>query len=244
MMNTVVERSKKLEEKLTPMCWAELRIDNPVQDINKIINEKGDWPDANSTWVKLNKHYEAWLMTSSPGILWVSGGPGKGKTEVSSFLAESLSRMTREKKHGRFIYFFCNDGNDKQNSALTILRSLILQLLAEEPGLLHWVLPAYDTRVEYTLRNVRFLWLVFEQMVLCLAGVTYCMVGRLNECIPGSQRFLVNMLKETEHFKRTSGTLKLILTGTETNALKDLSEHMFTNNPSCLQRLNLDSPNE
>ena len=244
MMRAMVERSNPEEGRLATRCLEELRIDNPVQDINKISNAKEDWPDANSTWVKLNKHYESWLMTSSPGILWVSGGPGKEKTGVSSFLAKSSSGMTWEEKHGRFIYFLCDDENDKQHSALAILRSLVLQLLEQEPKLIQHVLPASDCPVESQLRNVRFLWLLFEKMILALGGVTYCMVGSLNECSPASQRCLVNLLKETELFERRKGILKFIITSTETNDLKDLSEHMLTYNPSCFQRLNLDSPDE
>ena len=239
-----MERSKQEEGRLATRCLEELRIDNPVQDINKIINEKGDWPDANSTWVKLNKHYEPWLLTSSPGILWVSGGSGKGKTEVSSFLAESLLRKTTEEKHRSFIYFFCNDGNNKQHNALAILRSLVLQLLEQEPKVIQFVLPASECPLENQLRNVRFLWLLFEKTILALRGVTYCMVGGLNECSPWSQRCLVNILKATELFERRKGILKFIITGTETNDLKDLSEHLLTYNPSCFQRLNLDSPDE
>ena len=179
-------------------------------------------------------------MTASPGILWVSGGSEKGKTEVSSFLVESLFRKTMEEKHGWFIYFFCNDGNDEQPSALAILRSLVLQLLEQEPKLILHVLPASECPVENQLRNVRSLWLLFEKTILALRGVTYCMVASLNECSPRSQKCLVNILKETELFERRKGILKFIITGTETNDLTDLSEHMLTYNPSCLQRPNLD----
>ena len=79
-------------------------------------------------------------------------------------------------------------------------------------------------------------------MIRLLGGEIYCMIGRLNECSPESQRFLVKMLKETTLFKQSgqNGILKLIITSTETKDLKDLSEHKFSDNPSCLQRLNLD----
>ena len=240
------EPSQQEKRELTTRCFEELRTDNSLQDINNIINENQDRLDTNFSWVMLNKHYKAWWMTSSPGILWVSGGPGKGKTQIASILAEFHSGIPREDKNKTFIYFICNYRKDNQHSALAILRSLILQLLEQRPVLIPCVVRLSDAPGENRLRNLNMLWYIFQEMIKLLGGEIYCMITRLNECSPESQRFLVNMLKETTLFKqsRQKGILKLIITSTETKDLKDLSEHKFSDNPSCLQRLNLDSPDE
>ena len=228
---------------LARWCLQGLRTGSPHQDINDIINEKGERPDADCTWVMLTKSWGNWWLTYNPAILWVSGGPGQGKTRVTSFLAEFMSRITTGTRSRTFIYFFCNYRNDNQHSALAILRSLVLQLLEQRPVLWQHILPEFHNAGEKLLRNEYALWHIFETMISNHGGNIYCMVGRLNECSPASQRLLVNMLKDTTLFQRNprGGILKLIITSTETKDLKDLSEHQFSNNRSCFQRLNLNS---
>lgn len=240
------EQSQPEMSELARRCLQGLGTGSHHQDINDIINEKGDRPDADCTWVMLTKSWGEWWLTYNPSILWVSGGPGQGKTRVTSFLAEFISRITTGAKNRTFIYFSCNYRNNNQHSALAILRSLVLQLLKQRPVLFQHILPKFDSAGEKLLGNEYALWHIFETMISSHGGDIYCMVSRLNECSPASQRLLVKMLKDTALFERNpkGGILKLIITSTETKDLKDLSEHQFLNNRSCLQRLDLNSPDK
>ena len=81
-------------------------------------------------------------------------------------------------------------------------------------------------------------------MILSLECKTYCIIDWLDECDPESLRFLVARLKSTALVKTnpTGGIFKLIIVGRETYDLRELSYHEFPNNPSCFQRLDLNSP--
>jgi hypothetical protein len=65
------------------------RLTDPREDRKSLIDTKGERVSGTCKWIKSNATYLSWLRSRSQ-LLWLSGGPGKGKTMLSIFLAEEL----------------------------------------------------------------------------------------------------------------------------------------------------------
>ncbi|KIW29891.1 uncharacterized protein PV07_05677 [Cladophialophora immunda] len=94
--------------------------------------ETGLWfleSDDFSTWIK------------SPGLLWLHGIPGCGKTVLCSTIIEAVNEVCSYGTAGKLAYFYFNFQdfqNDSQKGDLfmsDLLRSLLRQLCANEPTL-------------------------------------------------------------------------------------------------------------
>ena len=161
-----------------------LFLTNPKDDRQQLIQAKGSRVDGTCEWVKSNKLYQSWLHSHSQ-LLWLSGGPGKGKTMLSIFLAEELERTAKQSQNVLFLQYFCDNKDEKRNTAVTVLRGLIFQLLQSRPELFVHILPSFQIQKEslFTGSSFQTLWRVFESMVCDpILGTTYCILDGLDEC--------------------------------------------------------------
>jgi hypothetical protein len=74
----------------------------------------------------------------------LSGGPGKGKTMLSIFLAEELERTAKDSQDVSFLQYFCDNKDEKRNTAVAIIRGMIFQLLQLRPKLIDYILPSFE----------------------------------------------------------------------------------------------------
>lgn len=231
------EREMKL--RLRSRWSQELRLSNVTNHRQHIKEMKGEAVTGSCVWILSDESYQAWSEGSDSKLLWLSGGPGKGKTVISIFLTEELDKLAEGDENKAFIYFFCDNRNENQKSASAILRSLIWQLLIQRSDqLFQYILPKFQVAHEKLLVDRIALWGIFEEMILSLNKCqTYCVVDGLDECDPESLSFLVTMLEATPLLKESpsGGTLKLIVTSRDTDELRRLSCRGFP-------RVNLDSP--
>jgi hypothetical protein len=148
------------------------------------MQTKGPIVDGTCKWIKTNALYDLWLRSHSQ-LLWLSGGPGKGKTMLSIFLAEELERTAKLSQNTLFLQYFCDNKDEKRNTALTIIRGLIFQLLRLRPKLFDHILPSFKIQKESLFTNSSFetLWRIFVSMIRDpLFGSTYCILDGLDEC--------------------------------------------------------------
>ena len=103
-------------------CLAALFLTDPRDDREQLIQAKGSRVDGTCEWIKSNELYNSWLHSHSQ-LLWISGGPGKGKTMLSIFLAEELERSA--KQNVLFLQYFCDNKDEKRKTAVTVVRGLI-----------------------------------------------------------------------------------------------------------------------
>jgi hypothetical protein len=124
--------------------------------------------------------------------LWISGGPGKGKTILSIFLTEELER---ECSQDTTIFYFCVSGNKDRNNAAAVLRGLAYQLLKKHPGLFKYVSSYFETskQTEIALSSPEFLWTMFVALLQSPElGTVFCVLDGLDECDDESIKKLVN----------------------------------------------------
>lgn len=104
-------------------------------------------------WIKNNATYRAWLTCggnddcenyNNSRLLWISGGPGKGKMMLSIFLTEELEKHIAHTKDSGLLFFFCSAQDEKRNTAVAVLRGLLHQIIVKRPQLIKHALPYFE----------------------------------------------------------------------------------------------------
>ncbi|KID65988.1 NACHT and Ankyrin domain protein, partial [Metarhizium hybridum] len=173
-------------------CRAALSLREPVVDLETLKSKKGQRTKGTCKWIKDNEKYQSWLGGDSQ-FLWISGGPGKGKTMLSIFLTEELERHTQETKDAELLFYFCDHQDENSNSAVAVLRSLVCQLLTKRPHLMKSILKYFesDQKTQTTVSSAQALWVVFQTLLQAGLGTVLCVIDGLDECDGESTNFLV-----------------------------------------------------
>ncbi|KAK3342072.1 hypothetical protein B0T25DRAFT_358324 [Lasiosphaeria hispida] len=86
------------------------------------------------SWLINNANFRDWLSPnycSSP-LLWLSGIPGAGKTILASIAVDEAQNLS----NATVVYFYCKYEDDTRNTFISVARSILAQLLAQNPHLL------------------------------------------------------------------------------------------------------------
>ncbi|MCJ1267775.1 hypothetical protein MMC22_007661, partial [Lobaria immixta] len=175
------------------VCLRALFLTDPRNDREQLIQAKGSRVVGTCEWIKSNKLYYSWLHSRSQ-LLWLSGGPGKGKTMLSIFLAEELEQTAKHPQDILFLQYFCDNKDEKRNTATTIIRGLIFQLLQLRKKLFDYILPTFKIQKNSLFAGSSFeaLWKIFESMVRDpILGTAYCVLDGLDECDEASLEVLL-----------------------------------------------------
>ncbi len=219
-------------------CLQSLFLSNPQDDLAKIRSTKGDRVDGTCEWILTQDRYTSWLIEDSPQLLWLSGGPGIGKTMISSFLVEELAQLA-EQSQMTLAYYFCDDKYETRRTATAILRGLLLQLLRQRPVLFKHIQPDFDISRGRLFTDFYALWRIFDNIVKDPeAGEVYCLIDALDECEKESrQLFLTNFTKLFSSQQSKKRVVKFIVTSRGEN---DIKESLVTAGP-VVQNLQIDS---
>ncbi|KAF9786536.1 hypothetical protein IL306_000776, partial [Fusarium sp. DS 682] len=194
-------------------CLQALFLSDPFEDMKVMKRKKGRRATGTCDWILGTEVLTAWLddkhgttSSNSPTeILWLYGNPGTGKSTMSMFLAEELSRIFSSTTQKTLVYFFCDSGYDTRKTATAVVRGLLLQLLQQHPSLLRHVLPKFEERGAKAFDSFDALWAMFMNAAADKAtGRKYCIVDALDECEPDSQETLMNQLQDTFGPSRSS----------------------------------------
>ena len=178
-------------------CQNALFLTNPKDDRSALTSAKGRRVEQTCEWIKTNDTFLSWLQ-GNPPLLWIFGGPGKGKTMLSIYLTEDLEHEEAHDVH--ILYYFCSHQNEKRNNTAYILRGLLWQLL-QKPGVENIVLKHFATEEknnnQLLLSSRESLWRLFAAIACDPAlGRVYCMLDGLDECDNESTHWLVQKLNE------------------------------------------------
>jgi len=187
-----------------------------------------------------NNTYRSWLTAPHSKLLWLSGGPGKGKSMISVFLTEQLANAACQSKRTILAYYFCENKDHKRNTAVAILRGLILQLLRQQRDLFRCIIPNFQIRGERLFTSdtaLQALWKIFVNMLLRLKEHRiFCVLDGLDECEEKSlEIFLRNISQLLSKANNPSiGVFKLVA------ASRD-NQECIRQQFSAFDRLDLDS---
>ncbi|KAH0533932.1 hypothetical protein FGG08_007454 [Glutinoglossum americanum] len=185
-------------------CLRAIFLTDPTDNRSKLIAAKGKRVDGTCEWLTCHPVYESWLKDPAPQILWVSGGPGKGKTILSIFLTYELESVAKP-PNGMLVYYFCDNKDEKRNTAIAILRGLLFQLLRQRPQLFKYILADFKIQKEALFAASSFdaLWRIFTAILQDRdLNTVYCVLDGLDEC---EEKSLELLLKKFRDFFSQSG---------------------------------------
>ena len=173
-------------------------------------------------WITQNESYRTWLngdgsSDDNTRLLWISGGPGKGKTMMSIFLTEELERHIKRMDGAELVFFFCSAQDEKRNTPVAVLRGLVHQIIDKRPQLVKHALPHFKTleQTQQTLGSLETLWIIFIELVAdAELGTMFCVLDGLDECEESTLRVLlprIVSLLTGEVSSSTQGTFKLAI---------------------------------
>lgn len=179
-------------------CREALFLTDPLNDRDQLLRLKGSRVDGTCEWILTNEMYVSWRHSRS-SLLWISGGPGKGKTMLSIFLTQHFEHMAIKNSNINLLQYFCDNKDEKRRNATAVIRSLILQLLQVKPELHKYILPSYKVQKQNLFSSSSFdtLWRAFEGMVRDpITGTAYCILDGLDECEESSAELLLEKFQK------------------------------------------------
>jgi hypothetical protein len=197
IMLSILKVSLGADKTEADACLSALFLTDPLDDRAKLVQAKGLRVDGTCEWIRTNELYVSWLRSDSQ-LLWLSGGPGKGKTMLSIFLAEQLEQTTKDLSDTLFLQYFCDNKDEKRNTGVTVIRGLLYQLLHLQPKLFDHILPTFKTQSEslFASSSLETLWRIFEAMLRDpITGTVYCILDGLDECDETSSEVLLGKFR-------------------------------------------------
>lgn len=187
----------------------------PEVDRSSLVALKGRRVNGTCEWLMRHPSYQGWLVGTNPPLLWISGGPGKGKTMLAIYITEVLQPEI-DSTQGVLLYYFCNNRDRRRNTAITIMRGIIHQWLNFRPYLALHIKKYFDgsETTKYNISSFVSLWRLFL-ILLHQSGSceVVCVLDGLDECEKESLKQLLDALEN--YFLKSEETprpnLKLIL---------------------------------
>jgi hypothetical protein len=205
-----------------------LRLTDPSDDLEAIRRIKGEQVEGSCKWVLGESKYVAWDDERGPGLLWLQGGSGIGKTMILTYLVAQLEQKEKGGSGVTLAYYFCDHKDENRKSTSALLRGLLLQLLRKNPRLFKHVEKDFDEmkgRLLELVRNVDTLWRIFRHILEDRdVGKLYLLVDALDECEKSSQQgFLVHLKKFlTSNQTNREVAIKFLITSRPEPEIEDL----------------------
>ncbi|KAK2031347.1 hypothetical protein LX32DRAFT_714327 [Colletotrichum zoysiae] len=199
-------------------CISALFLTDPVTDRAGLLTSKGRIVEGTCDWIIETKEFTRWRQDAG-GLLWITGGPGLGKTMLSIFLTMHLEESAialSEQEMELTTYYFCDNRDSRRNHPTAILRGLLTLLLERAPGLVKYILPSYKVQGAQLFEQSSFesLWSIFIDVVnhSGLRRVS-CVIDGLDECEPVAD--LEAFLTKIESVPRIAPRVSMILVSRE-----------------------------
>ena len=219
-------------------CLHALFVTNPLDDISRIQTDKDNLLEGSCSWIFGDMTYTEWLNSEESQVLLVHGGPGMGKTMITIAMVAELSTRLEQSGSSNSVLacFFCDNKDINTNNAVAILRSLLYQILCQQPKLFCHIQDEYKKQGSQLLNSrnaLQTLWRILQDMLLqSTLNRVYFVVDALDECDPESRETLLRLMEVYTGKDKTRSTagsaIKWILTSRNNEV--DINE-AFINSP-------------
>ncbi|KAJ5710457.1 natch and ankyrin domain protein [Penicillium malachiteum] len=192
-----------------------LLLTRPEVDRKSLIALKGLRANGTCEWLIQHPRYQEWLSSADLPILWISGGPGKGKTMLAIYITEMLQPAV-DAAGNVLLYYFCSNRDKNRNTALTIMRGIIHQWIGLQPHLAQYIKSSFEgvKTVKYTVNSFTLLWRVFLILLRqSSSSQVVCVLDGLDECEKESLRQLLDAVENylSQSQENAGPRIKLIL---------------------------------
>ncbi|KAJ7105129.1 hypothetical protein C8R43DRAFT_1165980 [Mycena crocata] len=191
-----------LEEKLEKWLGFPPRMAEKQHETQRLHHE------GTGSWFLDGQPFAEWKEV--PGVLWIEGRSGTGKTVLSS----TVIRKLVDGRHGsvptrRVAYFYFDFRDEKKQRVETMLRCIVLQLSAQSPNPYAVLDQLYETVKGQTLPTRNSLLKVLENLLLEL-GTTYLVLDALDECEKKDHQDLIQLISRVQEW--TQSRVHLLMT--------------------------------
>ncbi|KAK3334654.1 hypothetical protein B0H65DRAFT_561698 [Neurospora tetraspora] len=169
-------------------------------------------------WFFDDDRFRKWRDSNTSSLLWVSAGPGCGKSVLSRALIDD-HRLSTNVTTSTVCYFFFKDGDERRMHSTNALCAILHQLFTQDPagGLIGNALPSHKNYGEKLTQNFSELWRILLECVRSSdTGEVVCILDALDECDKSSRKELINKLKDfycqPHHLAHSSSKLKFLIT--------------------------------
>ncbi|PLB49766.1 WD40 repeat-like protein [Aspergillus steynii IBT 23096] len=140
--SVLLESSGVLHQFLADICETD-----PQNEMTRIRQSKGTLIGECNRWIVQSSELDMWRTSNEPRLLWMKGGPGKGKTMATISLVDLYTRQTSPEES--FCYFFCQNKIPHLNNASSVLRALVWKLLWTHRRLVKYVPDEYRSKRDH-----------------------------------------------------------------------------------------------
>ena len=192
----------------------------------RIISERSE---GTCEWFFHNQAFIDWQDSNMTSLLWVSGGPGCGKTVLSKVLIDE-KLVTDNVLSSTVCYFFFNAGQERKQLAADAL-SAILHQLFQNTDLISYGLASYKNHGTKVSQMFSDLW---EILMTCAKdseeGKIICVIDALDECEKESRKHLIREIIQLFSVESTDQcvgcSLKLLVTSQHCKDIEDGFERL------------------
>ncbi|GKT52382.1 vegetative incompatibility protein HET-E-1 [Colletotrichum spaethianum] len=216
---------------------ADLRSTDPHDDKTRIERTKGCLLRDSYRWILDHDDFRRWRDDDDQSrLLWIKGDPGKGKTMLLCGIIDELEKTPADTR--TLCYFFCQATDSRLNNATAVLRSLIYQLLDQNPSIIGRARKKYDHAGKKLFQDVNS-WDALSKMLFSILEEsslqnTYLVIDALDECETDLSQLLrlINQVSSLSHAKLIVSSRnrhdiedKLRPTETQTRLVLELKEN-------------------
>ena len=149
-------------------------------------------------WFFNDEKFRKWRDSDTSGLLWLSAGPGCGKSILSRALIDER-RLSLNVTTSTVCHFFFKDGYEDRMYAANALCAILHQLFTRDStgALIKLALPAHKNYGKALTRSFSGLWnILLECAKSPYTGEIVCIFDALDECEEQSRLQLISKLKE------------------------------------------------
>ncbi|KAF4826447.1 Vegetative incompatibility protein HET-E-1 [Colletotrichum tropicale] len=158
-------------------------------------------------WFLNHKTFTSWLRDTSSALLWVTANPGCGKTVLSRFLVDILSRQASE---ATVCYFFFKAGEEGRHHSHQALCAILHQVFKEHAKALNFAMKEYSSSDSKNFtQNIEKLWDILCETSDSLPNrQIIVIIDALDECSEVTRNRFIDLLVST--FPQMIGSRKLL----------------------------------
>ncbi|KAF2176924.1 WD40 repeat-like protein [Zopfia rhizophila CBS 207.26] len=173
-------------------CIQDLRLTDPRDDKKRIEDTKGGLLEDSYHWILENPDFQRWRDDQQSRLLWIKGGPGKGKTMLLCGIIDELNKSMS--KADQLSYFFCQATDSRINNATAVLRGLLYLLVEQQPSLVSHIRKKHDHAGKALFEDANA-WVALSEIFTDILqdpslNSTYLIVDALDECVVGLPKLL------------------------------------------------------
>lgn len=194
----ILKEGRKQTQRIYEDQWERNLLRDLASDYEGYKNFNPQRVAGTCEWFFDDDRFRRWRDSRISSLLWVSAGPGCGKSVLSRALIDE-ERLSTNVTTSTVCHLFFKDGDERRMDSTNALCAILHQLFTQDPtgSLMEHALPSFKNKSEKLMVSFSELWRILENCARSSnTGEIVCILDALDECNKDSRRQLINQLKE------------------------------------------------